>query len=182
MFGDIGTSPIYALQTVFNPTDPHPVPVTTENVHGVVSLVFWSVVIIVMAARQPPRRRPGRGRGDRLLGRRGCRVSRLAGGFPDVGDGEQGARARGGEEEISAGLCCSRCASRGRDGPLPVSGRPRTDPAGRPLHLCAAPRGRAHLKTPHNVCFLPYLPSAARRRRGLRHRRSCAGACSLRLL
>jgi KUP system potassium uptake protein len=48
VFGDIGTSPIYALQTVFNPSDPHPVPVTVDNVYGVVSLMFWSVVIIVM--------------------------------------------------------------------------------------------------------------------------------------
>ncbi|MFJ7949492.1 potassium transporter Kup [Streptomyces sp. NPDC096354] len=48
VFGDIGTSPIYTLQTVFNPSDPHPVPVSTDNVYGVVSLVFWSVVIIVM--------------------------------------------------------------------------------------------------------------------------------------
>ncbi|MFF5277228.1 potassium transporter Kup [Streptomyces sp. NPDC000133] len=48
VFGDIGTSPIYTLQTVFNPSDPHPVPVSTANVYGVVSLVFWSVVIIVM--------------------------------------------------------------------------------------------------------------------------------------
>jgi KUP system potassium uptake protein len=48
VFGDIGTSPIYALQTVFNPEDPHPVPVSTDNVFGVVSLVFWSVVIIVL--------------------------------------------------------------------------------------------------------------------------------------
>ncbi|GAA2250653.1 MULTISPECIES: potassium transporter Kup [Kitasatospora] len=48
VFGDIGTSPIYTLQTVFNPSDPHPVPVTTQNVYGVVSLVFWSVVIIVL--------------------------------------------------------------------------------------------------------------------------------------
>ncbi len=47
VFGDLGTSPIYTLQTVFNPGDPHPVPVTTQNVYGVVSLVFWSVVIIV---------------------------------------------------------------------------------------------------------------------------------------
>ncbi len=48
VFGDIGTSPIYTLQTVFNPSDPHPVPVTPGNVYGVVSLVFWSVVIIVL--------------------------------------------------------------------------------------------------------------------------------------
>ncbi len=47
VFGDIGTSPIYTLQTVFNPSDPHPVPVGTDNVFGVVSLVFWSVMIIV---------------------------------------------------------------------------------------------------------------------------------------
>ena len=47
VFGDIGTSPIYTLQTVFNPSDPHPVPISTANVFGVVSLVFWSVVIIV---------------------------------------------------------------------------------------------------------------------------------------
>ncbi|MFI8527323.1 potassium transporter Kup [Promicromonospora sukumoe] len=47
VFGDIGTSPIYTLQTVFSPTDPHPVPATSENVLGVVSLVFWSVMLIV---------------------------------------------------------------------------------------------------------------------------------------
>jgi KUP system potassium uptake protein len=47
VFGDIGTSPIYTLQTVFSPTDPHPVPVNDANLFGVVSLVFWSVMIIV---------------------------------------------------------------------------------------------------------------------------------------
>jgi KUP system potassium uptake protein len=47
VFGDIGTSPIYTIQTVFNPGDPHPVPISTDNVYGVVSLVFWSVMIIV---------------------------------------------------------------------------------------------------------------------------------------
>ena len=47
VFGDIGTSPIYTLQTLFNPDDPHPVPITPANVYGVVSLVFWSVMIIV---------------------------------------------------------------------------------------------------------------------------------------
>ncbi|MGW5110961.1 potassium transporter Kup [Nocardia sp. NPDC004123] len=47
VFGDIGTSPIYTLQTVFDPGDPHPVPVSRDNVFGVVSLVFWSVMIIV---------------------------------------------------------------------------------------------------------------------------------------
>lgn len=47
VFGDIGTSPIYTLATVFDPTDPHPVPVSSNNVYGVVSLIFWSVMTIV---------------------------------------------------------------------------------------------------------------------------------------
>lgn len=49
VFGDIGTSPIYTIQTIFNPEDPHPVPLNTENVYGLVSLIFWSVTIIVTA-------------------------------------------------------------------------------------------------------------------------------------
>jgi KUP system potassium uptake protein len=47
VFGDIGTSPLYTVQTVFSPSDPHPVKVTTEHVFGIVSLIFWSVTIIV---------------------------------------------------------------------------------------------------------------------------------------
>jgi KUP system potassium uptake protein len=47
VFGDIGTSPLYAIQTVFNPSDPHPVAVARESVFGVISLIFWSVTIIV---------------------------------------------------------------------------------------------------------------------------------------
>ena len=47
VFGDIGTSPLYTEQTVFNPGDPHPVKVSAENIFGVVSLIFWSVTIIV---------------------------------------------------------------------------------------------------------------------------------------
>jgi KUP system potassium uptake protein len=47
VFGDIGTSPIYTIQTVFDPSDPHPVPLTDGNVYGVVSTIFWSVMLIV---------------------------------------------------------------------------------------------------------------------------------------
>jgi KUP system potassium uptake protein len=47
VFGDIGTSPLYTVQTVFNPAEPHPVRVSTESVFGIVSLIFWSVTIIV---------------------------------------------------------------------------------------------------------------------------------------
>jgi KUP system potassium uptake protein len=47
VFGDIGTSPLYTVQTVFNPSDPHPVPASIESVFGVISLIFWSVMLIV---------------------------------------------------------------------------------------------------------------------------------------
>ncbi|MFB9315091.1 potassium transporter Kup [Nocardioides plantarum] len=47
VFGDIGTSPIYTMQTVFNPEDPHPVSVTTDHVYGIASLIFWSVTLLV---------------------------------------------------------------------------------------------------------------------------------------
>jgi KUP system potassium uptake protein len=47
VFGDIGTSPLYTVQTVFNPDDPHPIAATRESVFGIISLIFWSVTIIV---------------------------------------------------------------------------------------------------------------------------------------
>jgi KUP system potassium uptake protein len=47
VFGDIGTSPLYTVQTVFNPSDPHPVKVSHDIIFGIVSLIFWSVTIIV---------------------------------------------------------------------------------------------------------------------------------------
>lgn len=45
VFGDIGTSPLYALRECFY--GPHSVPLNEENVLGVLSLIFWSLVIIV---------------------------------------------------------------------------------------------------------------------------------------
>jgi KUP system potassium uptake protein len=47
VFGDIGTSPIYTQQTVFDSGDPHPVAVSRTTVYGVTSLIVWSVVAIV---------------------------------------------------------------------------------------------------------------------------------------
>jgi KUP system potassium uptake protein len=47
VFGDIGTSPLYTVQTVFNPSEPHAVPVSQANVYGIISLIFWSVMVIV---------------------------------------------------------------------------------------------------------------------------------------
>jgi KUP system potassium uptake protein len=46
VFGDIGTSPLYALQTVFS-ADHHAVHPTQATVYGVISLVFWAITIIV---------------------------------------------------------------------------------------------------------------------------------------
>src|SRR4051812_13321387 len=47
VFGDIGTSPLYAVQTVFSASADRPVPVTQADVYGVISLVFWAVTIVV---------------------------------------------------------------------------------------------------------------------------------------
>ncbi len=46
VFGDIGTSPLYALQTVFA-ADEHAVRPTESGVYGVISLVFWAITLIV---------------------------------------------------------------------------------------------------------------------------------------
>ena len=46
VFGDIGTSPLYALQTVFSAHD-HAVKPDEAGVYGVISLVFWAITIIV---------------------------------------------------------------------------------------------------------------------------------------
>ena len=47
VFGDIGTSPIYTVQTAFNPSDPHPIGTSLQSVYGLVSLIFWAVTLIV---------------------------------------------------------------------------------------------------------------------------------------
>jgi KUP system potassium uptake protein len=46
VFGDIGTSPLYAVQTVFA-IDNHAVKPTSSDVYGVISLIFWSVTLVV---------------------------------------------------------------------------------------------------------------------------------------
>ncbi|MCX7178149.1 MAG: KUP/HAK/KT family potassium transporter, partial [Proteobacteria bacterium] len=46
VYGDIGTSPLYALKEVFGSTH-HPVPITPDNVLGILSLIFWSLMIVV---------------------------------------------------------------------------------------------------------------------------------------
>jgi KUP system potassium uptake protein len=45
VYGDIGTSPLYALKECFN--GPHGVPPTRADVMGVLSLVFWALTFVV---------------------------------------------------------------------------------------------------------------------------------------
>jgi KUP system potassium uptake protein len=47
VFGDIGTSPLYSLQATFSRDVARPVPVTPDDVYGVISLVFWAITTIV---------------------------------------------------------------------------------------------------------------------------------------
>jgi KUP system potassium uptake protein len=46
VYGDIGTSPLYAVQTVFS-IDGGAVRPTPGDVYGVISLIFWSITLIV---------------------------------------------------------------------------------------------------------------------------------------
>ena len=45
VYGDIGTSPLYSMRECFH--GEHAVPPTPANVYGVLSLIFWSLVIVV---------------------------------------------------------------------------------------------------------------------------------------
>ncbi|MFO1413454.1 MAG: potassium transporter Kup [Burkholderiales bacterium] len=45
VYGDIGTSPLYAVKETFNPE--HGLPLTPENILGGVSAIFWSLMLIV---------------------------------------------------------------------------------------------------------------------------------------
>jgi len=45
VFGDIATSPLYALKECFNPQ--HGVPFSSEAVFGVISMVFWAFMVVV---------------------------------------------------------------------------------------------------------------------------------------
>jgi KUP system potassium uptake protein len=45
VFGDIGTSPLYAVKECFN--GPHALPVNPTNIFGVLSLMFWAMTMVV---------------------------------------------------------------------------------------------------------------------------------------
>ncbi len=46
VYCDIGTSPLYSIKEVFGGAH-HPVPITPDNVLGILSLFFWSLIIVV---------------------------------------------------------------------------------------------------------------------------------------
>ena len=45
VYGDIGTSPLYAVKETFNPE--HGIPLTPETILGGLSAIFWSLMIVV---------------------------------------------------------------------------------------------------------------------------------------
>src|SRR5215475_3388589 len=47
VYGDIGTSPLYALQQVFNSKEHTAIALTSDNVYGVLSLIIWLLVLVV---------------------------------------------------------------------------------------------------------------------------------------
>jgi KUP system potassium uptake protein len=47
VFGDIGTSPLYAVQTIFERTAIRPVPIDQTSIYGVISIIFWTITLIV---------------------------------------------------------------------------------------------------------------------------------------
>ncbi|MCC6554006.1 MAG: potassium transporter Kup [Polyangiaceae bacterium] len=47
VYGDIGTSPLYAMKECFSPESPHHVDPSRANVLGILSLIFWSLTLVV---------------------------------------------------------------------------------------------------------------------------------------
>ena len=45
VYGDIGTSPLYALKETF--AGHHPLPVIEANILGVLSVMFWTIMLLV---------------------------------------------------------------------------------------------------------------------------------------
>jgi len=45
VFGDIGTSPLYAVKETFNPN--HGIPLTIDSILGGISTMFWALMIVV---------------------------------------------------------------------------------------------------------------------------------------
>ena len=52
VFGDIGTSPLYTLQVAVKAARPSGA-ISPEAVIGIVSLIFWSLIIVIGIAKAP---------------------------------------------------------------------------------------------------------------------------------
>jgi len=88
VFGDIGTSPLYAMKETFH--GPHPLPVDTLHVYGVLSLMFWLLMsVVTIKYLTLMMRADNRGEGGSLallaLAQRVTRAGRLAGAVSVLG-------------------------------------------------------------------------------------------------
>ena len=45
VFGDIGTSPLYAMRVCF--AGAHGIAITDQNIYGILSLIFWSLILVI---------------------------------------------------------------------------------------------------------------------------------------
>ncbi|MCF7988103.1 MAG: potassium transporter Kup [Methylovulum sp.] len=45
VYGDVGTSPLYTMKEIFN--GPHAIAATPHNVLGILSLIFWSLILVI---------------------------------------------------------------------------------------------------------------------------------------
>jgi KUP system potassium uptake protein len=45
VYGDIGTSPLYAIRECFH--GPHSIATSQENIFGILSLIFWSLIMVI---------------------------------------------------------------------------------------------------------------------------------------
>ncbi|MEO7140755.1 MAG: potassium transporter Kup [Ferruginibacter sp.] len=45
VFGDIGTSPLYAMRVCF--AGAHGIAITDENIYGILSMIFWSLILVI---------------------------------------------------------------------------------------------------------------------------------------
>jgi KUP system potassium uptake protein len=88
VFGDIGTSPLYAMKETFH--GPHPLPLDELHVYGVLSLMFWLVIsVVTVKYLSLMMRADNRGEGGSLallaLAQRVTRAGRLAGAVSVLG-------------------------------------------------------------------------------------------------
>ncbi len=56
VYGDIGTSPLYAIKEIFG-SPHHPVPITPDNVLGILSLVFWALMALALRKAEAGKQR-----------------------------------------------------------------------------------------------------------------------------